>query len=159
MGAMSVASLLARQPAAMRRARVELGRRDLLPLMQPWGAAWRELCAELGVACPDELVALGDAMAEVYVYVDVDGHAYAMLTPEQARDERAFLATCVTHSPSLTTRTCMVPVFGEDSDLLLLAQDGRVHALAHDDPSTDEVVAASLAELVAIAQPGAVNPA
>jgi hypothetical protein len=52
----------------------------------------------------------------------------------------------------------MLPVFGQDSDLLLLAADGRVHAFAHDDPDTDEVVASSLAELVVMAEPMAYNP-
>jgi hypothetical protein len=126
--------------------------------MQPWGDAWRALCAELGIGCPGELAALGEAMADVYVCIDVADHGYEMLTPEQAREERAFLATCVAHSPSLATRAGMLPVFGQDGDLLLLASDGRVHALAHDDPDTDEVVAASLAKLVAIARPGVVNP-
>lgn len=52
----------------------------------------------------------------------------------------------------------MLPVFGEDGDLLLIAADGRVHALGHEEWNRCEVVAGSLTELLDRAVEGALNP-
>jgi hypothetical protein len=150
---------LAAQPSALRRSRVIAGRPDLLPLMERWGDAWRALCTEVEIACPDELVILGNAMIDAFVYLQVDRHHYAMLTPADAREARALLLEgSQTHSPEFAGRASMLPVFGEDGDYLLLAKDGRIHVAIHDDPADDRVVAGSLAELVVLARPGRANP-
>lgn len=153
-----LARFLANQPQAMRRDVVRLFRPDLLPQMAPWGPSWRALCEELALPCPELVVALGDAMADVFLYFAIDGHTYAMLTPEEARHEHAFLNTMAASYPYLLAPAAMLPVFGEDGDLLLIAADGRVHALGHEEWNRCEVVAGSLTELLDRAVEGALNP-
>ena len=155
----SLQRFLANQPAAMRREVVMRMRPDLLTQMNAYGTEWRVLCAERGIACPDELAALGDAMADLFPYFKIARHSYAMLTPTEARDEIAFLADMATSFPVLEPYTAMLPVFGQDGDLLLLARDGRVYALAHDDWEGASVAASSLSELFDHATAAALNPA
>src|SRR5262249_27904757 len=128
---------------------IESERPDLMPKLQRWGSGWRDLCASVDVPCPDELVVLGDAMEHAYVqiYCPTSRHTYEMLTPEEAREQLAWVAESAGIEPERATRVGMVPVLGVDGHLLLLAADGSIHELLWDDP-TDRVVAASLAELI-----------
>jgi hypothetical protein len=150
---------LARQPASMQRVALVGHNPRFAPQFQPWGAAWRALCAEVGLTCPALLVELGDAMADVLPYIEVAGASYALLTPAESRDERAYLAQVAARLPAVASRAAMLPLFGEDGDLLLLDADGRVHAFEHHDEEPDRIVAASLDELLETASPGATNPA
>ena len=153
-----LARFVANQPPNMRREVVRSLRPDLLPQMEAWGPAWRELCAELGVPCPDLLVALGDAMADVCCYFEIDGESYAMLTPREARDARADLTKWATTTiPALAVPAAMLPVFGEDGTLLIAA-DGRIYRQGFEESDRCDLVADNLGELLDLAAPGALNP-
>jgi hypothetical protein len=122
-------------------------RPDLLPLMRRWGSAWATYARDVGVACPPALIELADAMEDVYIHID-DQHGWDLLTPDTARQERETLVGLATAWPDLADRSRMLPVFGQDGDLLLLADDGRIHAFTHDDWEKDGVVAACFDDLI-----------
>ncbi len=86
-------------------------------------------------------------MAHQFIYIRVLDHDYALLSPEEARRERAALAVRGANY-GVADRSAMLPIFGQDGDLLLLATDG-IHAMAHDEMDVDDIVARSLAELLA----------
>jgi hypothetical protein len=124
------------------------------------GSAWRALANEVGIPCPDALVVLGDAMAERLLYFAFGSprrHQYEMLTPEDARDRRALLARLAHDFGELTPYTQMLPVFGQDGDLLLLDPSGAVHVWFHDDWSGSGRVASSLDDLLAHAMAPTLN--
>ena len=121
-----------------------------------WGTEWTSITAELGIPCPDALVLLGRAMADHVIYFSFERHSYAMLTPEEAKVELAFMATFPDEPLLLRART-MLPVFGEDGDLLLLDRDGAIHAYQHDDWHEMPLVAESLEDLLARTTAAALN--
>ncbi len=146
-GKTSIDLFLSRLDPELRRARVIETRPDLARQMTAWGAQWVSLAQEIGLACPPELILLGDAMAHQFIYIRVLDHDYALLSPEEARRERAALAVRGANY-GVADRSAMLPIFGQDGDLLLLATDG-IHAMAHDEMDVDDIVARSLAELLA----------
>lgn len=148
---MSIAQFLAMQDPELRRERLLVTRPDLVALMQRWGAAWRVLAEEALITCPEDLVVLGDAMESQFIYFEFLEHAYAMLTPENARRERRFLAESARQYGTLD-RSTMLPIFGQDAALLLLAADG-IHAMEHDAMEDDEIVATSISDLLRQATP------
>jgi hypothetical protein len=152
-----VARFLALQPEALGRAEMTRRLGAEPPSMQRWGAAWRALCDEAGVPCPDALVLLGDAMHAHTIYFSFEGHSYRMLSPEEAHDERVFLAQMAIEFPILTPWKDLLPVFGEDGDLLLLDREGAVHALPHDDWESGARVAHGLEDLLARTTAAALN--
>jgi hypothetical protein len=152
-----VARFLAQQPEALARDAMTRRLGAEPDAMQAWGAAWRALCDAIGIACPPALVRLGDAMHEHFVYFSFEKHSYQMLTPAEAADERALLAKFAGEVAALVPYTAMLPVFGEDGDLLLLDQGGAVHALAHDDWEHGVRVATDLEDLLARTRAAALN--
>jgi hypothetical protein len=168
----AVQRFLDNQSPNLRRAALEQDREDpekyrddLLEEMVAWGESWRLLCSERGLPCPAALVELGDAMANVWLHLRVEAderrrihsepHSYAMLTPAAARDQLDFL---LEWSESSVACVELLPVFGQDGDLLLLARDGRVHAWGHDEPRSTEIVADSLEALLDHATTVPVDP-
>ncbi|MBX7098749.1 MAG: hypothetical protein K1X89_13665 [Myxococcaceae bacterium] len=110
---------------------------------------WRTLADELGFRCPPALLELGRASEHQVVHID-DDHGWDLLFPEQAREARQFLAHLATDFPAVGERSRMVPVFGQDGDLLLLAPDERVWMFTHDDWDNDGVVAESFDALLVL---------
>lgn len=145
----AVERLLAKLSPELSRTQVERKRPDLLPLMRPWGQDWREYAGELGLACPVALQELGDAMSDVYIHVH-DEHGWDLLTPKDSRENRRFLGELALEFPELAARAEMMPVFGQDGDLYLLAKDERVYAFTHDGWEDDGVAASTLEELLDI---------
>ena len=131
----------------LRRPVIERTRPDLLPVMRPWGREWGEYARELGVPCPPALVELRDAMTELYISVQAE-HGWVLLTPDDSRIERRSLGELALEFPELVERSEMMPVFGQDGDLYLLAGDGRVHAFTHDYWENDKESFASFDELL-----------
>jgi hypothetical protein len=126
--------------------------------MQSWRDAWRALCDEIDVSAPAELLALAHAMHEVFVYFELEKHAYAMITPDEAREQRRFIASVAHLDPRIEPFTRMLPVFGQDGDYLLLDEKGRVHRWVHDDDPAPLPVCESLPELLTRVTPAAINP-
>ena len=143
-----VERFLASLSPTLRRSMIKTTRTDLLGMMSPDGAGWRKVTAELGIPCPPALVELGDAMGDVFVHVHTEDHDWDLLSPDEARQEREFMATLVAQSPELRARAKMLPIFGQDGDLLLLAADGTVWNYTHDDVVDDRMVAPSLDALL-----------
>ena len=113
--------------------------------MRPLGAAWGTYLESLGIEGPASLFELGDAMADHYINV----RGWLLLSPEQARDERAMLGRLTAQFPPTWPYATMVPVFSRDGDLLLLSPDGRVLQWLHDAFEDDpKVVAATLDALI-----------
>ncbi|MBS2026542.1 MAG: hypothetical protein JST54_01450 [Deltaproteobacteria bacterium] len=143
-----VERFLASLSPTLRRSVLKKERTDLLGLMNPDGAGWRKLASECGVPCPPALVELGDAMGDVFVHVSTQEHDWDLLTPDGAREERRSLASLVAQFPELRARAKMLPLFGQDGDLLLLAADGTMWNFTHDDLADDRMVAPSLEALL-----------
>lgn len=93
-------------------------------------------------------------MAVVYVYVLWDNHSYSLLTPEAALEERAFLRELAEIDHGLAELAEMLPVFGEDGDLLLLASDGQIYGFMHDEGEQRAAVATSFDALLGGMTPG-----
>ncbi|MFZ5444781.1 MAG: hypothetical protein ACOZQL_32630 [Myxococcota bacterium] len=150
-----VERFLAAQPRELTRAALGDRATDFFESASPvrFGDAWGEVAREAGVPCPAALRALGDAMAQQFIYFRFRGHQYAMLTPEGARRERALLAELAASAPELGPFCQMLPLFAEDGDTLLLDAAGAIWALPHDDapPRAPEVpsLEALLAEATA----------
>src|SRR4051812_7161623 len=128
----AVSALLATVPRTLRRAVVAQTRPGLLYMMRDWSAAWASYCRELDTPCPPALLELARAMQDVYVHIH-DEHGWDLLTPDDARERRSFLARLANKFPDLTPRAGMLPVFGQSGNLMLLAKDGRVHRFTKDD--------------------------
>ena len=122
---------------------------DRLQDMRAYGDAWRACAASAGVPCPQALFELGEAMADHLISIHVDDHGWELLTPDDAMARARSLRSLAAQFPALAARTEMLPIFGEDGDLLLLATDGVIHRFTHDGWETDGVVARSLEELLA----------
>lgn len=141
------ARLLSLLSAGYSRAEMERHMPEFLPSMQRWGAAYAAYFDEVGIAPPTALIDLADAMADVYVHLTgADG--WVLVLPEESRDSRRFLQKFALQFPDLAERGEMVPVFGKDGDLLLLARDGRIHGFTHDGWENDGVVAESFDALL-----------
>ena len=148
-----VARFLAAQPPQLTREAMAARRGVSLE----WsGTEWGPITAELGIPCPEALVLLGRAMADRVIYFAFEGHSYRMLTPEEAREELAFMAT-FPDEPLLQVARAMLPVFGEDGDLLLLDRDGAIHAYQHDDWHELPRVADNLEDLLARTRAASLN--
>ncbi len=152
-----VARFISEQPASLTREALEREAPGYLPGLAAWGEGWRVLCAELGMPCPPALVLLGDAMADRHLYLSFAGHAYSMLTPDEARETRTFLLGLARRYPEFARHAAMLPVFGQDGDLLVLAPEGAVYAFVHDDDQDHAPVAASLEDVLERSRPGVVN--
>lgn len=111
-------------------------------------AAWQAIMVEQGIPCPEALVDLGRAAENQLIHID-DDHGWDLLQPHEARETQRYLERLAGEFPDLAPRSRMVPVFGEDGDLLLLAPDGRVWMFTHDAWESDEVVAESFDQLIA----------
>ncbi len=132
----AVAAMLSVVPPALQRAEVARSRPGLLPYMRDWAGEWLAYCAEVGVTCPPSLLELATAMRDVYVHIH-DEHGWDLLTPHDARERRSFLARLATKHPELRERAAMLPIFGQDGDLLLIARDQAIHRFTRDDWSND----------------------
>ncbi len=132
----AVAAMLAVVPPALQRAEVARTRPGLLPYMRDWARDWLAYCAELGIGCPPSLLELATAMRDVYVHIH-DEHGWDLLTPADARERRSFLGRLAAAQPALRERAAMLPIFGQDGDLLLIAADGAIHRFTRDDWASD----------------------
>lgn len=150
---------LAAQSPALTRSALGARARDFFETDLPVrdGAAWRALAAELGIPCPPSLERLGDAMEEQLIYFRFRSHQYAMLTPISARAARENLLELAASFSNLLPFCAMLPLFGEDGDLLLLDAEGRIWALPHDDRPPVEPAVSSLDGLLAEASAPAVS--
>ena len=143
-----VERFLASLSPTLRRSVLKKERPDLLGVMNPDGAGWRKLAAECGVPCPPALVEIGDAMGDVFVHVHTPEHDWDLLTPDQSRDDRKHLASLVAIEPHLRALAKMLPIFGQDGDLLLLAADGTMWRYIHDYADDNQMIAPSLEALL-----------
>jgi len=134
-----VQALLATVPRTLRRAEVARTRPGLLWMMRDWSGQWVTLCKELGFPCPAPLLELASAMQDVYVHCH-DEHGWDLLTPDDARERRHFLARLADVYPALAPRAEMLPVFGQSGNLMLLDREGKAHRFTAGDWQHDTVV-------------------
>lgn len=152
-----VQKLLATVPRTLHRVEVARTRPGLLWMMRDWSTAWSAYCKELGVACPPALLELARAMVDVYPHFH-DEHGWDLLTPDDARERRSFLARLSNKHPELAPRAAMLPVFGQSGNLMLLAHDGTVHRFTAADWQHDHVVLRDFDALLRYLVTGAIDP-
>ena len=95
---------------------------------------WPRIARDLGCVCPPELIALEDAQRSRRI---VAGD-WELLDPDTAWSEHEGLVHLAEHAPCLAGHRGMLPLFGSDGDLLLLAGDGvHICSLTSGVPSGD----------------------
>ena len=151
-----VEALLATVPRTLRRVEVARTRPGLLYMMRDWSAAWTAYCKELGFPCPAPLLELASAMKDVYVHCH-DEHGWDLLTPDDARERRSFLARLADKHPELAPRAALLPVFGQSGNLMLLARDGKVHRFTAADWQHDTMVLRDFDALLRFLVSGAID--
>lgn len=152
-----VSALLATVPRTLRRAEVARTRPGLLHAMRDWSTGWTSYCRELAIPCPPALLELAAAMKDVYIHIH-DEHGWDLLTPDDARERRSFLARLANKHPELTARAAMLPVFGQSGNLMLLAKDGKVHRFTRDDWQHDRVVLRDFDAMLRVLVTGTIDP-
>jgi hypothetical protein len=111
------------------------------------GQAFRELATSLGLPCPDELVALGDALETGRVWLG----DWELLDPKEAVSIREFLSKAVAYAPALRAQAQMLPLFSRDGDRLLLGADGSISLFLWSGPREDHgPVAETLDDLLGL---------
>lgn len=115
---------------------------------------WLEIARELCGACPPELLALAEAQRGQRIVVG----PWEFLDADAAWSEHEELVRFAREAPCLAAHARMLPVFGADGDLLLLAEDGvRICSFSSGLPSGDHGTVApdlrSLLELFATRTP------
>lgn len=138
----AVEALLAMVPRSLARDEVKRTRPGLLHYLRDWSTDWQAYLRELGVACPPSLLEVAAAMANMYVHIR-DEHGWDFLTPDDSRERRSFLGRLASKYPELALRSTMIPIFGQDGDLMLLAPDQSIHRFTRDDWERDRGVVAT----------------
>ncbi|RKH48965.1 hypothetical protein D7Y23_18495 [Corallococcus sp. AB050B] len=110
--------------------------------LQPFGDAWRRQYAEWRLPCPEGLAELADGAGERLI--DIDG--WGLFEPQDDSDLREYLRDLIPDAHLAG----MAPLFGRDSDLLLVDAEGRIHRWIHGEGDEPRVIARDFRALLAI---------